>query len=294
MHGGVVRDAHDVDVSVGTKTSTSGAVSGAPEITRRDVHTASSVSAQRRFPKGSTKKPNLAHQAALRRSSVKGKDVSQLTPPESSSVTKSKPVLVRAPSKTDMTKKPKPRIDSGSPKLPPLESFSIQDILASVGPEANSSIDAIAEICGRSKMSLAEEHASHRPPHVQALNMGGSPTDSLPSMRLEPVAEITSGPQTRSKSRSLALANASLTGDIISSDSTAAISNVTSHAHNKRTTRRRDERSSEPVPAPLLSQIFAWLRRSDANGEAPNRSDQDLRATRILQNMLSETDSVRS
>ena len=300
MHAAfVVKDAHDVAVPEDTnKTSirTGGVASTEPEITRRDVHTASSLNAQRRFPKSSSsKEDNLVHQAALRRSSVKGKDVIQENQAESStSATNSnKPVLVRAPSKADMKKKPKPRVHTGSPKFPALESFSFQDILASIGPEADASIDAIAEICGRSKMSLAEEHGSQLPPHVQLMNAGSSPAESLPSMRLETVTEASStGPQTRSKSRSLALANAS--GDVMSSEATAATSNVTSYAYSSSPSGQGFSGPSNSVPAPLLSQIFAWLRRSNLDTESLVPSERDPGAARVLQSVLSDSDSIKS
>ncbi|KAL6722276.1 hypothetical protein ACLMJK_001383 [Lecanora helva] len=294
MHGVAVSDAHDVDVPsspapLDAKTSASrNDASEAPEITRRDVHTASSINALPRFQKGSTKKPNLAHQAALRRSSVKGKEAIQQSAPTS------KPVLVRAPSKAEMRKPPqsKPRVNTNSPQLPPPESFSIQDILASLGPEADASIDAIAEICGRSKMSLADEHGSHRPPYVQLANPENSPAESVPSMRLEPVAEATSpGPQTRSKTKRLSLANSSLSGDATASDATAATSNVTTHAPNRHANRREEHNSTDPVSSPLFSQIFSWLRGSSHDSEF---SDRDHRAARVLRSMLSDAESVRS
>ena len=50
-------------------------------------------------------------------------------------------------------------------ELPPLSAFSFQEILAAIDPEIRGSIDQIAEICGRSRLSLANEYDSHRPPH---------------------------------------------------------------------------------------------------------------------------------
>ena len=293
MHGPAVNDVRDVAVPGQTKKSTSGIASAQPEITRRDVHSAPSVNVRRRYPENYVKEPSLAQQAALRRSSAKGKDTPQETPPESSSAASSKPVLVRAPSNSDMKKRPKPRVHTGSPKLPSPESFTFQDILASIGPEGDASISAIAEICGRSKLSLAEEHDSHRPPHAQVVNTGSSPAESLPSMRLETVAEATSnGPQTRSKSKSLALAKAS--GNVMSSDATAATSNVTTHAYSQDSARRMDWDSSDSVSTPLISQILAWLRGSSTETGAPSASDRDPGTVRILQNMLSDTDNIRS
>lgn len=54
---------------------------------------------------------------------------------------------------------------SNSPvPLPPVEDFSIEGVLRAIEPDIRSTIDAIAEICGRSKLSLANEYGSHRPP----------------------------------------------------------------------------------------------------------------------------------
>jgi hypothetical protein len=47
---------------------------------------------------------------------------------------------------------------------PPAEDFGIEGILRAIEPEIQSTIDAIAEICGRSRLSLANEYGSHRPP----------------------------------------------------------------------------------------------------------------------------------
>lgn len=296
MHDVVVQKVHDLDVAPGQKATNSKFATPEPEITRRDVHTASSISAQRRHYKANPKETNLAHQAAIRRSAVKGKDSAQIIPLESSSAANSKPVLVRAPSiKTDMKRKTKTRVGAESPQLPPLESFSIQDILTSIGPEAEASIDAIAEICGRSKMSLADEHSSHRPPHVQLVTTGSSPAESLPSMRLEPVVEATSvGPQSRSKTRSLNLARAFPDRETAVGSTTAATSNVTSQAQAKVMKQTRNETSAEPAPAPLLSQVLAWLRRSTPGNEAASTSDRDTRVENTLRSMLSDTDSMRS
>lgn len=277
--------------AVQSSTVASGETRGSPEITRRDVHITSSLNAQRRYLTSPAKEPNLAHQAALRRSSAKGKDIAQHSH-TSSSTARSRPVLVRKPSvdKADMSKKNKTKIKTESPQMPPLERFSFQDILASIGPEGDASIDAIAEICGRSRMSLAEEHGSHRPPQVQLVATESSPAESVPSMRLETVEEADpSRPSTRSQSRSLALASG---GEGVMSDPTAAASNVTSHAHTNISKTRKAQMLSESAATPLLSQILAWLRGSST--EAANTSVRDPRAARALQTMLSDSNSVRS
>ncbi|KAK7713951.1 hypothetical protein SLS57_007238 [Botryosphaeria dothidea] len=49
--------------------------------------------------------------------------------------------------------------------LPPAADFSFDGILHAVEPEIAGAIDAIATICARSKLSLADEYTAHRPPH---------------------------------------------------------------------------------------------------------------------------------
>lgn len=49
-------------------------------------------------------------------------------------------------------------------QLPPVQDFGIDGILRAIEPDIQSTLDAIAEICGRSKLSLANEYGSHRPP----------------------------------------------------------------------------------------------------------------------------------
>lgn len=94
-----------------------------------------------------------------------------------SSAANSKPVLVRSHS-TDMlsSKAAMPDIsermqDRSAEKahyeLPPLEAFSFQEILQSISSEIKVPIDRIAEICGKSKLSLANEYSSHMPPHAE-------------------------------------------------------------------------------------------------------------------------------
>ena len=49
--------------------------------------------------------------------------------------------------------------------VPPVSDFSFDGILRAVEPDISGAIDAIAAICARSKFSLADEYAAHRPPH---------------------------------------------------------------------------------------------------------------------------------
>ena len=268
----------------------------AQEITRRHVHTASSVNAQRRLPKIIAKEQTLGNQSVLR--GAESTEASQHTLPEPQSTTSSKQVLVRGPSnKPDMKKKHQPKEKSTSPGLPPLESLSFPDILSSIGPEANASIDAIAEICGRSKLSLAAEHSSHRPPQGQLATTESSPDNFFLPARLEPVAEIGSNrPHTRSMSRSLALATGSAhNGDGLPDNPTAATSNVTSHTHTSTSTHAKDEGTSTTASASLLPQILAWLRRSGstATNEQISASAQDAGAVKAMHRLLNDTSEAQ-
>ncbi|MCJ1313177.1 hypothetical protein MMC25_006854 [Agyrium rufum] len=55
--------------------------------------------------------------------------------------------------------------DAEKQEIPPLAAFSFAEILNSIQPSIQPSLDSIAEICAKSKMSLANEYASHLPPH---------------------------------------------------------------------------------------------------------------------------------
>lgn len=60
-----------------------------------------------------------------------------------------------------------------SEQLPSADDFSFSAILRAVDPEIRDAIDAIAEICARSRMSLADEYDSHLPPQGE-ITSGGS------------------------------------------------------------------------------------------------------------------------
>jgi hypothetical protein len=57
-------------------------------------------------------------------------------------------------------------------KLPALDDFSFSAILRAVDPEIRDAIDAIAEICARSRMSLADEYEAHLPPQGEITGSG--------------------------------------------------------------------------------------------------------------------------
>ncbi|KAI9740325.1 MAG: hypothetical protein M1834_004904 [Cirrosporium novae-zelandiae] len=80
--------------------------------------------------------------------------------------------------------------------MPSPEAFSIKGILDAIEPDIRATIDAIAEICGRSRMSLANEYGSHLPPQGEII--GAHRYGNFTSLRspmdhtLMPVEEATS------------------------------------------------------------------------------------------------------
>ncbi|KAJ4377453.1 hypothetical protein N0V83_000278 [Neocucurbitaria cava] len=59
-----------------------------------------------------------------------------------------------------------------SEQLPAADDFSFSAILRAVDPEIKDAIDAIAEICARSRMSLADEYDAHLPPQGEITGAG--------------------------------------------------------------------------------------------------------------------------
>ena len=216
-------------------------------------------------------KPYPDHQAALRRPNGSKHN---LHPSDSSSTTSTQPVLVRSyPSNQlrqntpSMKRKSKPTTAANTTTygLPPLESFSFQNILASIDPEIRASIDTIAEICGRSKMSLADEYQSHLPPQGQlvtnASSERGPPSEAVAVQpRLEPVEEgsRTAGHRQR-HSFALASTSSSQPPRGLSSQPVATTSNITSH-HPRSSSHIQTNRSR--LSASYSDQILAWLRGS--------------------------------
>jgi len=81
--------------------------------------------------------------------------------------------------------------------MPSAEVFNFENILQAIEQEARDDVDAIAEICGRSKMSLANEYDAHMPPQgeLMAARPGGqSSTMARSSLNqtLTPVEETSS------------------------------------------------------------------------------------------------------
>lgn len=75
------------------------------------------------------------------------------------------------------------------PPLPSDKDFSIDSILQAIDPDIRGTLDSIAEICGRSKLSLANEYGSHIAPlgEIRAPSGGG----------LVPVEEASSSDERR-------------------------------------------------------------------------------------------------
>lgn len=59
-----------------------------------------------------------------------------------------------------------------SARLPSIDDFSFSAILRAVDPEIRDAIDAIAEICARSRLSLADEYDAHLPPQGEITGVG--------------------------------------------------------------------------------------------------------------------------
>jgi hypothetical protein len=57
-------------------------------------------------------------------------------------------------------------------EIPSADEFSFSAILRAVDPEIRGAIDAIAEICARSRMSLADEYEAHLPPQGEITSAG--------------------------------------------------------------------------------------------------------------------------
>lgn len=139
--------------------------------------------------------------AALRR--LHGTAAKAIRP---SSAANSKPVLVRSHS-VDM---PSPKaaiadaseglhgrsIEKSNYELPPVEAFSFQEILQSISSDIRIPIDRIAEICGKSKLSLANEYSSHMPPQAEftpaSFQRANDSLDAVFRHRLLPVEEASS------------------------------------------------------------------------------------------------------
>ncbi|KAI4243193.1 MAG: hypothetical protein LQ352_007073 [Teloschistes flavicans] len=220
----------------------------------------------------------------------------------SSSTAGTQPVLVKQYSKgsraasssnqsTNMKQRRQTRSNQVASEMPSLQKFSFQDILASIDPEVSASIDKIAEICGRSKMSLAHEYSSHLPPQGDLpMPLLQDHTDEIPIPRLEPVEEISSAHEgsvsdshvPRSGATRLSIAGeSSRTVEDLLSAAVTATSAAASHVHSspaQETSRQAGPQSS------YLPQLLAWLRNSQ--DESSQGSRRNPGAANALQRVL--------
>ena len=173
-----------------------------------------------------------------------------------------------------------------SAALPPLSSFSFQDILKEIDTEINPAVDAIAEIFGRSKLSLADEYSSHRPPQGEltfpVTQDQNEVLEAIPNARLETVEE---SPKGHSRRQSLALVGESAQQKGEASMATSAASVELTSKRNSQDTNS----SCADVKASLLPYVVSWLKGSNAGVETRSRlSATDPRAAETLQRILGE------
>ena len=248
---------------------------------------------------------NLAHEAALRRlNGVESNPEPGRKAPSSASIASTQPVLVReyshsSPSSSGtkqmkMRRKRDSRGNQPSSEMPPMEKFSFQDILASIDPEVRGSIDKIAEICGRSRMSLADEYSSHLPPQGDyPMPSLQDHVDQVPSSRLEPVEEASSSHEdptqdsrsarTRAARLSLVRSSARDHGDLSSAPvvGTSTVASSIKYSASQEGTERPEAQSS------YLPQLLAWLTSSRVDpSRSPHSSRRDSGATNALHRVL--------
>ncbi|KAL8784995.1 MAG: hypothetical protein Q9213_003656 [Squamulea squamosa] len=246
---------------------------------------------------------NRAHKAALRQLTGQDSQTGRRSKtPDCESVTSTQPVLVREYSQGSSTSGSPRQPDMRSTKrsngyrsseMPPLESFSFQDILASIDADVHVSVDKIAEICGRSKMSMADEYSSHMPPQsdftVPSLQENG---DLMAVSRLDPVEEAlsthedaTEDPRsTRSRVNRLSLASSAVNPtDLLSAPVTAA----SAVGPQTRSSAITNNASSPENHESYVPQILAWIRNSRGNGtHSPQASKRDSVAANALHRIL--------
>ncbi|KAI4146106.1 MAG: hypothetical protein L6R39_003590 [Caloplaca ligustica] len=248
---------------------------------------------------------NLAHETALRRlNGLDSQPKRGRKAPDLPSTASTQPVLVREYSQSTpnnrgsrqsiMKQRSHSRSNRESSEMPPLESFSFHDILASIDPQVHGSIDKIAEICGRSRMSLADEYSSHLPPHgdFSLLNLQDH-GDHTAVSRLEPVEEASSTHEesaqearsTPSRAARLSLVGRPNTGQgDLSSAPVTATSNVASHTQSVHV---RPESRAPEVQASYIPQLLAWLGSSQHNSSRlSNTSRGDSGAANALLRIL--------
>ncbi len=121
-------------------------------------------------------------------------------------------------------------------EMPAADVFSFENILQAIEQEARDDVDAIAEICGRSKMSLANEYGAHMPPQseLMAARQGGHASIMRSSLNqtLTPVEEASS-------------INERLGGAQTIQQDASEVRQYQDNVHNTHTTRQRDGGNGE-------------------------------------------------
>ncbi|KAL8936738.1 MAG: hypothetical protein Q9216_004779 [Gyalolechia sp. 2 TL-2023] len=293
----------DIDATTSKTPPAAPLTSTSSCVTTKDSSPTSGGNGPQLAGEGDLSERRLAHEAALRRlNGLDSKSKRDRKASDIGSTASTQPVLVReysqssSPSsmkQSDMRQKRASSRNKDSSDLPPLENFSFQDILASIDPEIHGSIDKIAEIYGRSRMSLADEYSSHLPPQGDiAMPSLQDHADQTRTSRLEPVEEasFTKEDPTDSRSARTRAARLSLVGNPsrsptdLSSNAVTSTSNVAPNVQS--TAPREGNRRSDLHPS-YVPQLLAWLRGSQ---EDPNRSSRvsrrDSRATAALQRAL--------
>lgn len=232
------------------------------------------------------REPTLAHQAALRRlngvfSNHRRVHEAIETSPSSSAF---EPVLVRSynnstsaddPSgKVKMRNKGRSRADEKLCELPPLDRFSFQDILASIDSDVKGSIDAIAEICGRSRMSLADQYGSHLPPQGELTSLlehghvqSPQSRDLIAEQESSPTFQLTRNQNHRHSASLSLVGNLHPTGSVPLSAPVIATSNINFQPiPNSSTSEHVDTGTASSDPrSTLLPHVLSWLRGSSAS-----------------------------
>ena len=267
----------------------------------------SSPTTEQRSHKASVTERDLAQQQTLRQ--LNGTDSAHRQKnggPQAGSQASTQPVLVR-----EYTSNPPPRRPSrlsgmkgkrnskngrDSAELPPLESFSFQDILASIDPEVHNSIDKIAEICGRSKLSLADEYSSHMPPQGEFTLTGlQEQTSPVAIPRLEPVEEASSTHEVdaqSSRGRRSRVTPLSLVGGVslakcdLPSTPVTATSAVASHTRSTHHGEDPGYPGHSESRSSYIPQILSWLRNSQTVSTRSQTSRRDSTASNSLQRIL--------
>ncbi|KAL9594534.1 MAG: hypothetical protein Q9219_006975 [cf. Caloplaca sp. 3 TL-2023] len=224
--------------------------------------------------------------------------------PISGSTASTQPVLVReysqsspnlkAMKQSKMRPKRSSSANRNSSEMPSLESFSFQDILASIDPEVHGSIDKIAEICGRSRMSLAGEYGSHLPPQGDfSMPSLQDHAGSIPNGRLEPVEEASSTHEDLaqdSKSARPGAARLSLVWNSVKDQedlSSAPVTATSTDTSYVQSSAMQDNTRQPEAYASYLPQILTWLRTSRADAaQSSTVSRRDSGATNSLQRIL--------